>query len=142
METGRLLKAGGGFAGWLQAIERPRFWSKKSEGVVVRTPHWQRIHNRCDLVRSEPKRLRGMANLAGFVYHRPFVEPMAAEERCPVRSARKKVAKPLNEGAAPLRQRLDCYSMPRCYITGNSKIALRLVSQQRRTKARMPSPKK
>jgi hypothetical protein len=140
METARLLKAGGGFAGRLQAIEGLRFWSEKAEGVVVGTPHRQQVYNLRDFMRSEAKWLRRIAKLAGLVNHGPFVEPMASEERSSVRRAREKLTEPLNEVAPFLRQGLDCYPMSRCDVAGDAKIELRLVSPQRTSKARMPSP--
>ncbi len=65
---------------------------------------------------------------------------MAAEERSPVRRAREKLTQPLNEGVAFLRQRLDCYSMPRNDIAGDAEVELRLIPSQGEAKARMPSP--
>ena len=126
----------------MQAIEGLRFWSEKAEGIVVGTPNRQRIHNLRDFVRSEAKRLRCMAKLAGFVNHGPFVEPMASEERSPVRRAREKLTEPLNNGAPFLRQGLDCYPMPRCDVARDAKIELRLITSQGEANARMPSTQK
>jgi hypothetical protein len=140
METARLLKAGGGFAGRLQAIEGLRFWSEKAEGIVVGTPNRQRIHNLRDFVRSEAKWLRRIAKLARFVNHGPFVKSMASKKWSPVRRAHEKLTKPLNEVSPFLRQGLDCYPMPRCDVAGDAKIELRFVSPQSTSKACMPSP--
>jgi hypothetical protein len=83
-----------------------------------------------------------MANLAGFVNHRPFVKAMASEKRSPVCRVRETLSEPLNDGSPFLWQGLDRYSRARDDVARDAEVELRLIPSQGEAKAWMPPPQK